>query len=233
MSNQRLTLRATWSNRVAGTYLSAVVAVALVVVGLVWLSGWLQMLIVSLGASVAVRTLLRWLLHSIRVDGDRVVYRVDLRRVEVPLAGVAAFTVKPLPFDRRRGRGVAILPDRPLPSVPAPLVTDASAAAFARWLSEHHPTVRINPTGTWQDRFGRWHVDTDSVDPAGRLTVGARPIEIGPGTVEVEAVEGGFRAVRRDGGDVVAHGQVRTERRAAVADGVDLYREALAEVCGA
>lgn len=233
MSNHRLTLRATWSNRFAGTYLAVAAAVALVVVGLVWLGGWMQVLIVSLGASVAIRTLLRWLLHSIRVDGDRVVYRVDLRRVEVPLAGVAAFTVRPLPFDRRRGRGVAILPDRPLPSLPAPLVTDASAAAFGRWLSEAHPTVRINPTGTWQDRFGRWHVDTDSVDPAGRLTVGARPVEIGTSAVEVEAVEGGFRAVRRDGGAVVGLGDVRDDRRDAVADGVDLYRAALGELAGA
>ena len=223
-------LRLTWSNRLAGTYGAASLAVALVVIALAWIDGWLQILLVTLGASIAIRTILRWVLRSVRVREDEIVYREDLRRVPVPFVGVAAFTTRNL-GSRRNGRGVAVLPDRPLPSLPARLVTAASAERFEAWLVRNHPDIAINPTGTWQDRFGDWHVDEDGIDPQGMLTIGLRPLQVGDSFVEIEAVDGGFRALRRDraSGDVRDIGDVRPHRRDAVADGVDLYRRAVPE----
>lgn len=231
MLDQPPVLRASWSSRTAGSRVSAVLAVVLVVFALVWTDGWVRILLVTLGASIAVRTLVRWSLSSVVVRDDAIVYRVDLRRVRVPLAAVAAFSTHEV-SGRRTGRGIAILPDRPLATLPVPLVTPASAERFVAWLRRRHPDIEVDPTGTWCDRFGRWHVDGDSVDPRGLLTAGVRPVPVGDSSVEIEAIDGGFRAVRRDraGGEVREAGSVHEQRRDAVADGVDLYRRAAESV---
>jgi hypothetical protein len=225
----RLVLRSTWSNRVAGTYGWVLGATVLIVLGLL-IGGWWGMPLWTLGCSLAIWTLLTWWSASLVCRPDELVYRRGLRRVRVPVAGVAAFMIRPQPFRWMRGRGVAIRPDRSLASLPVPLVSAAAAARFERWAAEHLPGLPVNPTGTWQDRFGRWHIDIDGFDPYGTLAIGLRPLDVGGSTIRVETDETGSRAVRRSaaGGDLIELGPTRPERRAAVADAVDMYRIAAA-----
>lgn len=230
MSDDRLVLRPTWSNRVVGTRIAVVLAVLTIIVGLLLIDGWMRLLIVTLGASMLIRSLMRWALKSVTVRDGEVVYRSDIRRQAVPLVGVAAFTIREV-STRHAGRGVVVLPDRPLPSLPIVLVTTSAAEQFEAWIVRNHPDIAINPTGTWQDRFGDWHVDEDGVDPAGLLTIGLRPLEVGDSYIEIESLDDGFRAIRRNrsSGVLSESGVVRATRRDAVADGVDLYRRAAVE----
>lgn len=231
MTSQRLVLRATWSNRFAGTVSWVVGAIGLVVVGVVLLGGWTGVVVGSLGVAVAVRTLFRWWSASVVCTPGQLLYRRSFRRVAVPFEGVAAVTVRPVPFSRARGRGIAIRPDRPLANLPVPLVGEADGARFERWMAEHHPEVPVNPSGAWEDRFGRWHLDLGGIDVYGLLQVGLRPLVAGSASIRVETDDDGSRAVRRDAasGDLAELGPTRVDRRDAVADAVDMFRHALAD----
>lgn len=223
---ERIVLRSTWSNLLAGTVVWLLTALASALMAQYVFDGFLGAVSWLVAIVMAGRVLLRWSTKSLVVTPTKVVYRRDLRRVQVPVDGVAAFSVRPVPFGRKRGTGVAIHPDRPLATLPVPLVPASDAERFEQFAMQHWPEIPVNPAGTWQDRFGRWHVEEDGVDVYGILQIGLRPLEVGDAKISVETDDAGSRAVRRHAasGIVEAEGAVHAERRHAVADAVDMYR---------